>query len=136
LWAYQNGVDTTKIIVTDKCESTLDEIHFFKSQIDKITLSQAHNVDFVSSPLHMRRILIYNSIVNHNGRSHIYLLPVSFEQSGLSDSLLNSWQKNDAVREMVNLELVKMVGGIISSVPVFGHWFNENIEQKIKKRIL
>ena len=136
MWAYQNGVDTGKIIVTDKCESTLDEIRFFKSQIDKFSLPQVQNLAFVSSPLHMRRILVYNSIVNHNNRLQIYSLPVPLEQSGLSDTLLTGWQKSDAVREMVNFELVKMVGGIISSTPFFGHWFNENIEKRVKKRVL
>jgi uncharacterized SAM-binding protein YcdF (DUF218 family) len=133
--AYRNGVDTSKIIVTDKCESTLDEIRFFKSQINKFHLSEVQNLAFVSSPLHMRRILVYNSIVNHNNRLHIYSLPVSLEQSALSETLLNEWQKNKDVRDMVNFELIKMVGGIISSTPFFGPWFNENIEERVKKRV-
>jgi uncharacterized SAM-binding protein YcdF (DUF218 family) len=134
-WAYQNGVDTNKIIVIDKCESTLEEIRFFKSQIEKLPSSHAHSIAFVSSPLHMRRILIYNLLVNHNHLFHIYSLPVPLEQSGLSQKFLVDWRSNNSVRDVVSMELFKMAGGIISTTPFLGSWFNVNIEEKVKKRM-
>jgi len=134
-WAYNNGVDTNKIIVTDKCESTLDEIRFFKSQIESHPSKTAVSLAYVSSSLHMRRILIYSSLVNHNSRSNIYSLPVPLEQEGLSQKVLNRWQYTKPVSDMVYLELFKIVGGLISTTPFLGPWFNEKIEKKVKRQI-
>lgn len=131
-WAYQNGVDTNKIIVTDKCESTLDEIRFFKSQIESHHLLKATSLAFISSPLHMRRILIYNSLINHDRRLHIYSLPVPLEHYGLSQELLKKWQYLKPISDIVYLEFFKMAGGIISANPFFGTWFNGKLKRKLK----
>jgi hypothetical protein len=67
----------------------------------------------------MRRILIYNALINRNDRFIIYPLPVPLEQDGLSHEVIKEWRKNKGVRDMVFLELLKIFGGFVSTIPFF-----------------
>jgi len=61
-WAALNGFDTSRIIITPKCNSTREEILCFRNiiyQIEKDSISKKEPlIGFVSSPYHMRRISI------------------------------------------------------------------------------
>lgn len=126
-WANQNGVDTNKIVVTEKCESTLDEIRYFKNKIDSLSQSEMLSVAFVSSPLHMRRILILNYLVNRTYTSKIYSLPVPLEKDGLSQKLIDEWRESKIIRNVVHMELIKILGGFLSVLPCLGPWINERM---------
>ena len=58
--ASQNRIDSNRIIITPKCNSTLEEINSFKEIINRIENASGSSnkplIGLVSSPYHMRRI--------------------------------------------------------------------------------
>lgn len=131
-WASQKGIDSSRIIITPKCNSTLEEIYCFREVISRIELesgpnNKSHHIGFVSSPYHMRRISVLFSLSKNRYFRKGLFLPVPIEKTSFSRDKLHSWWKEKHTRHIVAEEMIKMAGNLILKIPLLG--------EKIKKLV-
>lgn len=127
-WAFEQGVDSSKIIITPKCNSTLEEITSFREIITRIS-KETHNssqkgswplIGFVSSPYHMRRIAILFGLSKNDTFKKAVFLPVPMEKTQFSHEKVRFWWKDQYLKRIVNLELKKTAGNIALKIPFLG----------------
>lgn len=130
-WASQNGIDSNRILITPKCNSTLEEINSFK---EIITVREKRNalrdspiIGFVSSPYHMRRISVLFALSKNKFFKKGLFLPVPIEKTTFSREKLQTWWKDQYTRRIVTEEMTKMAGNVILKIPLLG--------EKIKKLV-
>lgn len=128
-WAFQKGIDSNRIIITPKCNSTLEEINSFREIINRIELESTSNnkplIGFVSSPYHMRRISVLFTLSKDKHFQKGLFLPVPIERTSFSRDKLHSWWKDKYTRQVVRSEMEKMAGNIILKVPLIGDKIKE-----------
>ena len=128
-WACQKGIDSNRIIITPKCNSTLEEINSFREIIIRIELESGSSnkplIGFVSSPYHMRRISVLFTLSRNKYFQKGLFLPVPIERTNVSRDKLRSWWKDKHTRQVVRSEMEKMVGNIILKVPLIGDKIKE-----------
>ncbi len=132
-WASLKGIDSNRIIITPKCNSTLEEISSFREIITRIELQSSPNdkplIGFVSSPYHMRRISVLFTLSRNKYFQKGLFLPVPVERTPFSRDKLHSWWKDKHTREVVAEEMKKMAGNVILKVPFLG----DNIKKMVYK---
>jgi hypothetical protein len=128
-WASQKEIDSNRIIITPKCNSTLEEINSFREIINRIELDSGFSnkplIGFVSSPYHMRRISVLFSLSRNKCFQKGLFLPVPIERTSFSRDKLHSWWKDKHTRQIVRGEMKKMVGNIILKIPLIGNKIKE-----------
>lgn len=129
IWASENGADTTKIIVTDSCESTYEEMLFFNKNVKTSSNKGCINVGLVSSPLHMRRIMIISSFVMKNNIKR-FALPIPADEYGLSEECFKYWWKEKYCSVIVPKEIKKIYGEVIAALPGIGPTFRRIFEKE------
>ena len=127
--ASQKRIDSNRIIITPKCNSTLEEINSFREIINRIELDSGFSnkplIGFVSSPYHMRRISVLFSLSRDKHFQKGLFLPVPLERTSFSRDKLHSWWKDNHTRQIVREEMKKMVGNIILKIPLIGDKIKE-----------
>lgn len=122
--ASQKGIDSNRIIITPKCNSTLEEINSFREIIIRIELESGSSnkplIGFVSSPYHMRRISVLFTLSKDKHFQKGLFLPVPIERTFFSRDKLRSWWKDKHTKQVVRSEMGKMAGNIILKVPLIG----------------
>ncbi len=127
--ASQKGIDSCRIIITPKCNSTFEEINSFREIINRIELvsGSINNpiIGFVSSPYHMRRISVLFMLSKDKYFQKGLFLPVPIERTSFSRDKLRSWWKDKYTRHIIMGEMEKMAGNIIIKVPLLGSKIKE-----------
>lgn len=126
-WAKSKGIDRSRIVAIDSCESTFSEIHFFRKTIDAIKTRRGTKIGFVSSPLHMKRIILISRMLFPKNME-LYALPIPLEEYGFPADFSEKWWTKKYCSKIVISEFKKIIGDVISTVPILGSAFRKAVE--------
>lgn len=136
-WAFQNGIDSNRIVVTPVCNSTLEEITSFREIVTRLESQPKHQsankhkpaIGFVSSPYHMRRISILFALSRNKAFRKGFFLPVPLDRTPFARGKLQNWWKDKYLNYLVKEEVLKIIGNTMLKIPLVG----ERIKKVIRK---
>ncbi len=136
-WASVRGIDSSRIIITPICNTTIEEISSFREIITKKELKSGRTnkplIGFVSSPYHMRRISVLFALSRNRHFKDGLFLPVPIERTSFSDDKLRWWWKDKHTRNIVELELAKLIGSVTFKLPIIGDPLRLRFKDKIEQ---